>query len=121
MSNISIIDPPAKDIPPAKDNGLYELNFNEKVLNYIEQNQPDGSLNDLLEKMRALSPDKAVSMQQLNAALLNADGHMRKNEEYKDYTDGTLDKLAIRLVGVNMFFNNMLYKSFTQSDDDSSL
>jgi hypothetical protein len=120
MSNISSVTT-AQQVQSVQDGHSQELSFNDKVLNYIEQNQPDGSLNDLLEKMRALSPDKAVSMQQLNAALLNADGHMRKNEEYKDYTDGTLDKLAIRLVGVNMFFNNMLYKSFTQSDDDSSL
>jgi hypothetical protein len=120
MSNISSVTT-AQQVQSVQDGNSQELSFNDKVLNYIEQNQPDGSLNDLLEKMRALSPDKAVSMQQLNAALLNADGHMRKNEEYKDYTDGTLDKLAIRLVGVNMFFNNMLYKSFTQSDDDSSL
>lgn len=103
--------------PYAEGDAPTEPDFNAKVLSYIEQNQPRGSLSDLLDQLRALSPDEVVPMRQLNAALLSADAQMRKKDEYKEYTDSTLDKLTTRAIGVRMFFNNMLYKNFTQSDD----
>lgn len=104
-----------------EDHGPAEESFNDKVLHYFQQNQPQGKLSDLMDQMRALSPDKAVSLHQLNEALLYSDTYMRNTEEYKAYTDEVLDKHTFQLLGVNMFFNNMMFKSFSGSDDETSL
>ncbi|AHM72775.1 hypothetical protein [Yersinia hibernica] len=118
MTNISSISNPSL---PALDSEPAEESFNDKVLHYFQQNKPQGKLSELMDKMRALSPDKTVSMHQLNEALLYSDTYLRHTEEYKEYTDEVLDKHTFRLLGVNMFFDNMMYKSFTKSDDDTSL
>jgi len=107
--------------PSGKDNDPTELSFDDKVLHYIEQNKPKGSLSELMDQMRELSPDKTISMQQMNKALLYSDTYLRNTDDSRDYTDSVLDKFTIQLLGVNMLFNNMMYKSFTQSDDDTSL
>ena len=95
--------------------------FDDLVLQYFQNKKPEGSLNDILADIKALAPDKKLSLQELNTAVLIADGEMRNDEAYKDYTDSTLDKLTSQLLGVNMFYNTMLYKGFTKNDDDSSL
>ncbi|MBA4823734.1 type III secretion system protein [Pantoea ananatis] len=96
--------------------------FNDKVLDFFKQNQPEGSLNEVIAQLKKLAvPGEKISMQQLNSAILIADGTLRKDEEYKTYTDSTLDRMTTQMLGVNMFYNNMLYKSFTKTDDDTSL
>ncbi|EMY3602397.1 hypothetical protein [Klebsiella aerogenes] len=115
MSSISSMTYPRPQTAP--DSNPAELNFNDKVLLYIQQHQPQGSLNELLQQMRALSPDEKLSMHQLNNALLSADAQMRKDDNYSDYTDSILDKLTTRLVGVNMLFNDMMNNNFSQTND----
>lgn len=96
--------------------------FNDKVLAFFKQNQPEGSLNEVIARLKKLAePGEKVSMQQLNSAILIADGTLRKDNEYKTYTDSTLDRMTTQMLGVNMFYNTMLYKSFTKTDDDTSL
>ncbi len=94
--------------------------YDDKVRHYIEQNRPQGTLSELMKQMRALSPDRVVTLQQLNKALLYSDTYLRNSEEFKDYTESVLDKHATQLLGLNMLYNTMLYKSFTKSDDDTS-
>ncbi|RAU35146.1 type III secretion system protein [Enterobacter sp. ECC-175] len=95
--------------------------FNDKVLDFFKQNQPEGTLNDVIDQLKQLAePGEKISMQELNSAILIADGILRKDEEYKTYTDSTLDRMTTQMLGVNMFYNNMLYKSFTKTDDDAS-
>jgi hypothetical protein len=65
--------------------------------------------------------DEKISMQQLNSAILIADSTLRKDDEYKTYTDSTLDRMTTQMLGMNMFYNNMLYKSFSKTDDDTYL
>lgn len=118
MTSINSIAP---STPYVKNDESTDESFNNKVLQYFQLNKPQGKLNDMMDQMRALSPDKNVSMHQLNEALLYSDTYMRNTDEYKDYANNVLDKRTLQLLGVNMFFNNMMYKSFTESDSDTSL
>lgn len=96
--------------------------FNDKVLDFFKHNQPEGSLNEVIAQLKKLAkPGEKISMQQLNLAILIADGTLRKDDEYKTYTDSTLDRMTTQILGVNMFYSNMLYKSFTKTDNDISL
>lgn len=110
----------SSSVPYVKDGQTSEENFNDKVLHYLQQNKPEGELSDIMAQMRALSPDKNVSMYQINEALLYADTYMRNTEEYKAYTDSVLDKRTCQMLGVNMLFNNMMYKQFTETDSDTA-
>ncbi|WEJ85266.1 type III secretion system protein [Kluyvera intermedia] len=104
------------------EEGTSGSSFNDKVLEFFKQNQPEGSLNDVFAKLKALAePGEKISMQQLNSAMLIADGKLRQDDDYKAYTDSTLDKMTTQMLGVNMLYNNMMYKSFTKTDDDTSL
>ncbi|MEZ2603593.1 type III secretion system protein [Kluyvera intermedia] len=104
------------------EEGTSGSSFNDKVLEFFKQNQPEGSLNDVFAKLKALAePGEKISMQQLNSAMLIADGKLRTDDNYKAYTDSTLDKMTTQMLGVNMLYNNMMYKSFTKTDDDTSL
>lgn len=116
MSSINSI---ASSSPYVKDGESSDESFNDKVLNYFQQNKPDDKLSDMMDQMRALSPDKNVSMHELNEALLYSDTYLRNTDEHKDYANNVLDKRTTQLLGVNMFFNNMMYKSFTETDSDS--
>lgn len=104
-----------------KDSESTDESFNDKVLKYFEINKPEGDLRNISDQMRALYPDKTVSMHQLNEALLHADTYMRNTDEYKDYANRVLDKHTFQLLGVNMLFNNMMYRNFTDSENDESL
>lgn len=120
MSQINpIIHQQRSQIPNSNEGD--ETTFDDLVLHYFQNNRPEGSLNDILADLKALAPDKHLSLQALNKAVLIADGEMRKDEAGKEYTDKTLDKLASQLQGVTMFYNTMLYNSFTKNNDDSSL
>lgn len=118
MSSINSI---ASSSPYIKDGESSGEGFNDKVLHYFQQNKPDVKLSDMMDQMRALSPDKNVSMHQLNEALLYSDTYLRNTDEYKDYSNDVLEKRTFQLLGVNMFFNNMMYKIFTETDSDPSL
>ncbi|MFV8988103.1 hypothetical protein [Serratia fonticola] len=118
MTSISSI---ASSSPYVKDGESTDENFNNKVLHYFQQNKPQDKLSDLMAQMRALSPESTVSMHQLNEALLYSDTYIRNTDEYKDYANNVLDKRTFQLLGVNIFFNDMMYKSFTESDIDTSL
>jgi len=118
MSSINSI---ASSSPYVKDGESSDEKFNNKVLHYFQQNKPDDKLSDVMDQMRALSPDKNKSMHQLNEALLYSDAYLRNTDEYKDYANNVLDKRTFQLLGVNMFFNNMMYKSSTETDSDPSL
>lgn len=96
--------------------------FNDMVLDYFKQSQPEDSLKEVIAQLKKLAnPSEKISMQQLNLAILIADGTLRKDEEYKVYTDSTLDRMTTQMLGVNMFYNNMLCNSFNKTDDDTSL
>lgn len=112
MTSISNID---SSSPYVKNSESTNESFNDKVLGYFQQNKPQDNLNDMMEKMRALSPDdKSLTMHQLNEALLYSDTYMRNNTpEDREYAKNVLDKRASQLLGVNMFYNNMMYNSFT--------
>ena len=104
------------------EEGTSGSSFNDKVLEFFKQNQPEGSLNDVFAKLKALAePGEKISMQQLNSAMLIADGKLRTDDNYKAYTDSTLDKMTTQMLGVNMLYDNMMYKSFTKTHDDTSL
>lgn len=102
------------------DNSPVQESFDDKVLHFIEQNRPQGSLKELMEQMRSLSIDDTVSLQQLNKALIYSNTYLRNREETKGYTDNVLDKHTSQLIGLNTLYNTMLYKAFTTSDDDTS-
>lgn len=121
MKTMSSINSITSSSPYVKDGESSDKSFNDKVLHYFQQNKPDDKLSDMMDQMRALSPDKNVSMHQLNGALLYSDTYLRNTDEYKDYANNVLDKRTFQLLGVNMFFNNMMYKSFTETDSDPSL
>lgn len=106
--------------PYGRENSAQEENYDDKVLHFIEKNKPQGSLKDLMEQMRELSPDKTLSLHQLNKALLYTNTHLRSANETQDYLDTVLDKHTTQLLGLNMLYNDMLYKSFSSSDDDTS-
>lgn len=118
MSSINSI---ASSSQYVKDGESSDESLNDKVLHYFQQNKPDDKLSDMMDQMRALSPDKNVSMHQLNEALLYSDTYLRNTEDYKYYANNVLDKRTFQLLGVNMFFNNMMYKSLTETDSDPSL
>lgn len=107
--------------PRSNANEPDEESFNDKVLHYIEMNKPEGSLSELMAQMRALSPDKAVTMQQLDQALLYSDVYLRNSEASKEYTDNVLDRFTTQLQGVNTLVNNMMYENLTKTDDETSL
>lgn len=113
MSSINSI---ASSSQYVRDVESSDKSYNDKVLHYFQQNKPEEKLSDIMEQMRALSPDKNISMNQLNEALLYSNTYLRNADVYKNYTTNILDNRTFQLLGVNMFFNNMMYKSFTESD-----
>lgn len=119
MSDINRV-PAHHSTPYGRENSTSEENFDDKVLHFIEKNKPQGSLQDLMVQMRGLSPDKSISLHQLNKALLYTNSHLRSAIETKDYTHTVLDKHTTQLLGLNMLYNDMLYKNFSSSDDDTS-
>lgn len=94
-----------------------ELSFNEKLLNYIKENKPDGDLNNLMEQAKELSAEKNMTMTQFNSALIYADTILRANPDYQSYTSETLDKRTIQMLSINMLRNKMLDK-LTSTDED---
>ncbi|WP_288478381.1 type III secretion system protein [uncultured Pantoea sp.] len=104
-----------------QDGDAADERFNDKVRHYFQQAKPEQTLGEMMNEMRALSPDRNVSMHQLNEALLYADTCLRNSDAFKDYAYNVLDKRASQLLGVNMLFNNMMYKSFNETDSDPSL
>ncbi len=95
--------------------------FNNLVLEYIKDSQPDGSLQDLLDEMKELSPETPVTMQKLNSALLYSDTTLRNDPDYIDYTTEILDKRTSQLLGLNMLTNTMLNNISRQNDEDKEL
>lgn len=96
-------------------------NFNDLVLEHIKDNQPSGSLQELLDVMKELSPKNPVTMQKLNSALLYSDTILRNDPDYVDYTTEILDKRTSQLLGLNMLTNIMLNNIPRQNDEDKYL
>ncbi|MGP3590884.1 hypothetical protein [Vagococcus sp. WN89Y] len=94
-----------------------ELSFNDKFLNYIKENKPDGDLKSLMEEAKELFPQENMTMSQLNSALLYADTILRANPDYQEYTSETLDKNSVQMLGINMLTNKMMEK-FTSSEEE---
>ncbi|CCG86216.1 hypothetical protein [Erwinia piriflorinigrans] len=94
-----------------------ELNFDNRVLQFIRENRPEGTLNDLITKLKSLDPDNAYSLQQLNKALLYTDTTLRGDPNFRDYTKDTLDKNTSQMLGVNMMVNSMMMKWISSPDD----
>lgn len=121
INQVSAATVAASSSAPDEDNTT-DSSFNDKVLDFFKQNQPEGSLSEVIAQLKKLAEtDEKISMQQLNSAILIADGTLRKDDEYKTYTDSTLDRMTTQMLGMNMFYNNMLYKSFSKTDDDTYL
>lgn len=95
--------------------------FDDLVLQYIKENRPEGNLDDLLKALKALVPDEKVSLQQITNALANADSTLRKDPEWQDYTDATLDKQTSLVLSLNMLFFSLLSKMGTNSDEENGL
>jgi len=115
--NISIYSNPlTPDIKhqKAEDNN----SFNDVVLAHIKSNQPDGELVQLLDEMRALSPEMPVTMQKLSSALLYSDTILRSDPDYINYTCEILDKRTSQLLGLNMLTNIMLNNISHNYDED---
>ncbi|XTZ39287.1 type III secretion system protein [Salmonella enterica] len=98
-----------------------EPGFNDIVLNYVKNNRPEGSLQELLQQMKSLATDTAPTLQQLNTALLYTDATLRQDPDYQSYTSSTLDKHTTQMFGVNMLTNQMVNKLMISSDDDKDL
>lgn len=92
--------------------------FNELVLKSMKENRPDGTFNELLIKIKQLSPDKPLTLKEINSTLLYSDGILRNDSEYKDYANEVLDKRVMQAFCLNALYNNMLYELSTDSDDD---
>lgn len=94
--------------------------FNELVLSYIKEKQPEGSLNDLLRDMKALSPDTPRTMDQLATALQYSDTVLRNDESYAEYTESVLDKQTSQLLGVKTFMKSMTdnFENLYQRNED---
>lgn len=121
INQVSAATVAASSSAPDEDNTT-DSSFNDKVLDFFKQNQPEGSLSEVIAQLKKLAEtDEKISMQQLNSAILIADSTLRKDDEYKTYTDSTLDRMTTQMLGMNMFYNNMLYKSFSKTDDDTYL
>lgn len=97
-----------------------QSNFNDLVLTYIKNNKPDGTLDQLLEKMKSFSPNEPATMKKLNAALLNADLMLRSTPEYEDYTMAVLDKNTCQIACINMLNNTLINKMIDVDEDDES-
>lgn len=113
MSTITSI---ASVYQTSNENNASELSFNDKFLNYVKENKPDGDIKSLMEKAKQLSPDD-MTLSEFSSALLYSDTILRANPDYQDYTSGTLDKQATQMLGINMLTNKMLDK-FTADDDE---
>lgn len=94
-----------------------ELSFDDQVLQFIRDNKPEGTLTELLNKIKLLNPDAKYSLQQLNKALLYSDATLRRDPDYEAYTTDTLDKNTTQLLGINMLVNNMMNRGFLSSDE----
>ncbi len=95
-------------------------NFNELVLAYIKNNQPDGELVQLLNEMRDLSPEVPVTMQKLSSALLYSDTTLRSDPDYINYTSDVLDQRTNQMLGLNMLTNIMLNNISHYYDEDKN-
>lgn len=96
--------------------------FNDLVLEHIKDNQPEGSLDELLYDMKALSPDKPCTIDQLSTALQYSDTILRNDPDYVDYTTEILDQRTTQLLGVKMFVKMMTdrIEEIHRNGDDSN-
>jgi len=95
-----------------------KTDFNNLVLTHIKNNQPDGTLLQLLNEMKGFSPEIPVTMQKLNSALLYSDTILRSDLDYINYTNEILDKRTSQVLGLTMFINVMLNNISHQYDED---
>lgn len=105
----------------SNDTSADETSFNDKFLNYIKENKPDGDVNALLQKAKQLSSDNSMTMSKFNSALLYADTILRANPDYQDYTSETLDKYSTQMLGINMLTNKMMDKFISSEEDQDFL
>lgn len=113
-------NPPAVSIPASKKIFQSKSDFNEQVLNYVKKNKPDGTLNDLLNQLKVLSPNSAKTLPQLKNALAYSDTTLRTCPEYQKYTSDVLDKQTCQLLGLNMLTTTMMLKLISPTDENDN-
>ena len=117
--NISDNNPPARPCS-GQQSAQSSADFNERVLGYIKEKKPEGSLNDLLHHMKTLSPDTPRTIEQLATALQYSDTILRNDENHIEYTTAVLDKQTSQLLGVKTFMKSMannMENLYQHSDD----
>lgn len=105
-----------------KLSNVYEVGNNEHftfaLYNYIAENKPSTSINELLEQMKKLIPGETFTMQTLTNSLLYTDTILRNTDEFKLYTNEILDKYTCQLYGVNMLLNSMVTDTLFSEHED---
>ncbi|WP_168395624.1 type III secretion system protein [Erwinia amylovora] len=97
-----------------------ELSFDDRVLQFIRDTKPEGTLAELINKIQSLDTDHKYSSQQLINALLYTDSTLRGDPNFQDYTTETLDRNTSQMLGVNMLINNMMNRAFLSPYDKES-
>lgn len=92
--------------------------FTFALYNYISENKPSTSLNELLEQMKKLMPNETFTMQKLTNSMLYTDSILRNTDEFKSYTNKILDKYTCQLYGVNMLLNRMVTDTLFAEHED---
>ncbi|MFT8211953.1 MAG: hypothetical protein ACMZI0_17770 [Symbiopectobacterium sp.] len=94
-------------------------NFDAKVLHYLKANHPEGNLQSILEKLKALSPNSPLTLITLSNAMNAINAKMRDDPAHQEYANKILYKKAMQLIGTNMFYTNMMNEIFFPTDEEN--
>lgn len=100
--------------------GETDTDFNQRVLDYIRKNRPEGNLQSLFDALKKLYPGHNPGMGELTSALTFADSTLRleADPDIHRYTHDTLDALTTQGLGVNSFYNSIMNDIFFPQEEN---
>lgn len=94
--------------------------FDAMVLRYLTVNHPEGNLQSILEKLKALATNSPLTLDALSKAMNVANEKMRKDPTHAEYANTVLSKKAMQLAGTNILYTTMIYEIFFPTDEENT-
>ncbi|MCW2487398.1 hypothetical protein J5069_15980 [Candidatus Symbiopectobacterium sp. NZEC127] len=95
--------------------------FDALVLHYLSVNHPQGNLQSILEKLKALAPNSPLTLMALSRAVNVANAKMRKDPAHAQYANTILYKRAMQLTGTNILYTTMMNDIFFPTNEENTV
>ncbi|MCW2478367.1 hypothetical protein [Candidatus Symbiopectobacterium sp. NZEC135] len=93
--------------------------FDAMVLRYLTANHPEGNLQSILEKLKALAPNSPVTLTELSKAMNVANAKMHEESAHTEYANTVLSKKTMQLAGSNILYMTMINEIFFPTDENT--